>query len=193
MLDAFDVQLALVSTRIHRRRARALAHLQPLAATWQQTLSKGQESLELVYMPGSCLEGEEAEQPWRFSIERQLLAQRADEERLGTCRVGPHRDEVGLLLNGVVARRFASSGQQRTVVLALKLAELELVGQVFGEPPLLLLDDVLAELDPMRQMLLLKAVGETHQCLVSATHLQLFEGDWQKHSQVLRAELLNSI
>ncbi len=193
LLDAFDSQMALVSTRIHRRRSRALRHLEPLAATWQQRLSNSQEHLELSYLPGSLLEGEEEEESWRISIEQQLLAQRPHEEKLGRCKIGPHRDEIGLLLNGNLARRFASAGQQRTLVLSLKLAELELIGKLFGEPPILLLDDVLAELDPTRQLLLLDAVGDSHQCLVSATHLEAFEGDWQKHAQVVEAELLRAM
>ena len=82
------------------------------------------------------------------------------------------------------------SGQQRTVVLALKLAELELIDELYGEPPLLLLDDVLAELDPTRQLLLLEAVGEKHQCLITATHLSSFEGDWITNSQIIEANKL---
>jgi DNA replication and repair protein RecF len=73
-------------------------------------------------------------------------------------------------------------------VLALKLAELELVGQVVGKPPLLLLDDVLAELDPRRQQLLLEAVGQGHQCLVSATHLGVFSDGWRLAGQVVRMD-----
>ena len=185
LLDAFDVQMALVSTRIHRRRQRALQRLQPIAQRWQAYLSAGTEALELRYQPGSRLEEEEAEEPWRLSIEEQLRAQRSEEERLGSCRVGPHRDEVGLMLGGTPARRFGSAGQQRSLVLGLKLAELELVTQLFGEPPLLLLDDVLAELDPSRQRLLLDAVGNDHQCLVSATHLDGFDAGWRAQSQML--------
>ncbi len=190
LLDAFDVQMALVSTRIHRRRSRVLRHLQPFAAVWQERLSNKKENLQLSYLPGSFLEGDEEEESWRISIEQQLLSQRSDEEKLGRCKVGPHRDEVSFLLNGVDARRFGSAGQQRTLVLALKLSELELIGELYGESPILLLDDVLAELDPTRQLLLLDAVGETHQCLVSATHLDAFEGAWQRNSQVVDAELL---
>ncbi len=190
LLDAFDAQMALVSTRIHRRRSRALAHLQPLANKWQKRLSKGIEDLQLTYVPGSELNGEEAEEPWRLDIERQLFAQRSQEKRIGICKVGPHRDDVEFLLNGVGARRFGSAGQQRTLVLALKLAELDLIGGLFGESPLLLLDDVLAELDPARQLLLLEAAGERHQCLVSATHVEAFEGSWTRNAQILEAELL---
>jgi DNA replication and repair protein RecF len=102
--------------------------------------------------------------------------------------VGPQRDEIELQLAGQPARRYGSAGQQRTLVLSLKLAELELVGQVVGHPPLLLLDDVLAELDPVRQQLLLEAVGEGHQCLVSATHLEAFRGGWSRAAQVVRMQ-----
>jgi len=186
LLDAFDVQMAVIGTRLHRRRARALRRLEPLAAAWQQRLSGGREVLELQYQSGTHLEGEEAEGPWRDALQAQLAAQRSEEWRLGQCTVGPHRDEIGLLLGGQPARRYGSAGQQRTLVLALKMAELELVGAVVGEPPVLLLDDVLAELDPQRQQLLLEAVGEGHQCLVSATHLDAFDGGWQQNSQVIQ-------
>jgi DNA replication and repair protein RecF len=90
-----------------------------------------------------------------------------------------------MLLGDLPARRYGSAGQQRTLVLALKLAELELVTAVVGSPPLLLLDDVLAELDPRRQQLLLEAVGEGHQCLVSATHVEMFTHGWCKRAQVV--------
>lgn len=186
LLDAYDQQMALIGVRLHRRRARALARLAPLAAAWQERLSGGRERLELSYQPGSALEGEESEGPWRQALESQLLAQRQEELRLGHCAVGPHRDEVELQLAGQPARRYGSAGQQRTLVLALKLAELDLVRELCGSPPLLLLDDVLAELDPGRQQLLLEAVGEGHQCLVSATHLGAFSGGWRDHSQLIR-------
>ncbi len=188
LLDTFDVQMALVSTRIHRRRRRALQRIEPLASRWQEVLSKGREKFSMSYLPGSSLEGEEKEESWRLSIEKQLFSQRSDEERIGSCKIGPHRDEIFFLLDGVEARRFGSAGQQRTLVLSLKLAELELVGKLFGESPLLLLDDVLAELDPTRQLQLLEAVGDKHQCLVSATHLEAFEGTWRRKSQIVNAE-----
>ena len=188
LLDAFDSQMALISTRIHRRRKRLLKRLEPLANVWQRKLSKGSEDLVLNYLPGSLLEEKEDESLWKDSIERQLLDQRVNEVRLGMCKVGPHRDEVEFLLNGMQSRRYGSAGQQRTIVISLKLAELELIGQLYGEPPLLLLDDVLAELDPHRQLLLLDAVGNKHQCLISATHLDAFENDWNSDSQILKLE-----
>nr|WP_228008897.1 DNA replication/repair protein RecF [Cyanobium sp. LEGE 06113] len=188
LLDAFDQQMALVGTRLHRRRHRALRRLEPLASRWQQRLSGGRDALTISYRSGTKLEGEEAEEPWRAALAAQLVAQRSEELRLGQCGVGPHRDEVAFGLAGQPARRYGSAGQQRTLVLALKLAELELVHSVVGEPPLLLLDDVLAELDPNRQQWLLEAVGEGHQCLVSATHLGAFGAGWQRQSQIVQLQ-----
>lgn len=149
----------------------------------------GGEALELIYRSGTRLEPEASsddEELWKAALIEQLRLQRNEEERLGQCLVGPHRDEIELLLGGVAARRYGSAGQQRTLVLALKLAELDLVQAVVGEPPLLLLDDVFAELDPGRQTLLLEAVGNGHQCLVSATHLECFQGGWRRDAQVVR-------
>ena len=79
--------------------------------------------------------------------------------------------------------RELSRGQTQRLVLAKTLLH---------DPPLLLLDDVLAELDPQRQLALLEAVGDTHQCLVSATHLDAFEGEWRQRSQILNADHLRN-
>ena len=65
---------------------------------------------------------------------------------------------------------------------------LELIKMVYGKSPILLLDDVLAELDPKRQLLLLEAVGQKHQCLISATHLESFEGEWVRNSQLMELD-----
>jgi DNA replication and repair protein RecF len=188
LLDAFDLQMASIGTRLHRRRARALRRLEPLARQWQQQLGGGREQLEIGYRSGTGLAADDSEESWRALLSEQLLAQRAEEQRLGFCSAGPHRDEIDLLLAGDLARRYASAGQQRTLVLALKLAELELVAEVVGEPPLLLLDDVLAELDPSRQQQLLAAVGRDHQCLVSATHVEAFGAGWREASQLVHMQ-----
>jgi DNA replication and repair protein RecF len=73
-------------------------------------------------------------------------------------------------------------------VLALKLAELELLHQASGCAPILLLDDVLAELDPNRQQLLLEAIGENHHCLVSATHLNSCVEEWRHRAQLVTVQ-----
>jgi DNA replication and repair protein RecF len=89
----------------------------------------------------------------------------------GTTLVGPHRDEIAFFLNQQPVRQFGSHGQQRTLVLSLKLAELKLIEEIVGEPPVLLLDDVLAELDPKRQNHLFQGILDRFQTLITTTHL----------------------
>jgi DNA replication and repair protein RecF len=114
------------------------------------------------------------------------IQQRATAEmHQGTTLVGPHRDEIELIINDTPARQYGSQGQQRTLVLALKLAELQLIEEVIGEPPLLLLDDVLAELDPSRQNQLLDAIQDRFQTLITTTHLGSFDSQWLNSSQIL--------
>ncbi|MEM1308931.1 MAG: DNA replication and repair protein RecF, partial [Cyanobacteria bacterium P01_H01_bin.153] len=113
-------------------------------------------------------------------IQQRALAERHQH----TSLVGPHRDDIDFAINATPARQYGSQGQQRTLVLALKLAELELIETVVGEPPLLLLDDVLAELDLKRQNQLLEAIGDRFQTLITTTHLGAFDANWLKLSQV---------
>jgi DNA replication and repair protein RecF len=89
------------------------------------------------------------------------------------------------MINQTPARLYGSQGQQRTLVLALKLAELQLITEVVKEPPLLLLDDVLAELDLSRQNQLLEAIQDRFQTLITTTHLSSFDTQWLRSSQVL--------
>ena len=192
LLDAYDQQMANLGARLHRRRQRALLRLDPLARRWQRKLSGDQEILGLLYCPGADLppspDGDQGSQglvAWQGALRQQLTRQREVELQVGCCRVGPQRDEVALQLNGQAARRYGSAGQQRCIVLALKMAEAELVTQVSGEAPVLLLDDVLAELDPDRQLLLLEAIGQQQQCLLSTTHLDRFIGPWRCDAQCI--------
>lgn len=83
--------------------------------------------------------------------------------------VGPHRDDLNFQLNGKSARIYASQGQQRSIVLSLKLAELEVIYQEKGEYPLLLLDDVLSELDIFRREYLLEFIQPIRQALITMT------------------------
>ena len=103
----------------------------------------------------------------------------------GKCNFGPHRDDVEFLINNVSVRKYGSSGQQRTFILALKMAELDLLSKTLNVPPILILDDVLAELDITRQNLLLNAAGKYSQCFISATHLDKFNKSFLNSSQII--------
>ena len=103
----------------------------------------------------------------------------------GKCNFGPHRDDIEFLINNISVRKYGSSGQQRTFILALKMAELDLLTKTLNVPPILILDDVLAELDITRQNLLLNSVGKDSQCLISATHLDKFNKSFTGSSQMI--------
>ncbi|MDX2100383.1 MAG: DNA replication/repair protein RecF [Leptolyngbyaceae cyanobacterium bins.59] len=207
-LALWDSQLVTAGTRVIRRRTRALARLVPLAASWHRVISGSTENLEIRYVPNVRPEGlpildqvenssdsqpgkpdlrdrpdrpEQIQQAFWEKIRRRA----AIEQYQGTTLVGPHRDDVEFLINQTPARQYGSQGQQRTLVLALKLAELKLIEEIVGEPPLLLLDDVLAELDLHRQNQLLDTIQDRFQTLITTTHLGSFDAQWLKSSQIL--------
>ncbi|MBW4626014.1 MAG: DNA replication/repair protein RecF [Brasilonema octagenarum HA4186-MV1] len=183
-LDIWNAQLATTGTRVIRRRDRAIQRLAPIASAWHASISGGTEILQLKYSPNVSLDQNNPEQVQQAFLEK--IEQRAWQElHQGTTLVGPHRDEIELTINQTPCRQYGSQGQQRTLVLALKLAELELIEQVVGEPPLLLLDDVLAELDPSRQNQLLDAIQDRFQTLITTTHLGSFDSQWLNSSQIL--------
>lgn len=186
----WNAQLAAAGTQVMRRRARALSRLTPLASQWHHAISGGQETLEIYYTPNVKSDNAAEEPP--ETIQKQFLYQLEEkaiaEKFQGTTLIGPHRDEVTFAIDRMPVRQFGSQGQQRTLVLSLKLAELQLIEEVVGEPPLLLLDDVLAELDPNRQHQLLEAIQERFQTLVTATHLEAFDAHWLQTSQILNID-----
>jgi len=130
-------------------------------------------------------EEEEEEEVISKKIAEQLLNQRSIEALTGKCNFGPHRDDIEFLINNISVRKYGSSGQQRTFILALKMAELDLLSKTLNVPPILILDDVLAELDITRQNLLLNSVGKDSQCFISATHLDKFNQSFLGSSQMI--------
>lgn len=180
----WNAQLATTGTRLIRRRARVLDRLSPFAQAWHAAISDRQEVLEIRYVPNVPLAQDDPMTIQQAFLDR--FQQRAIAEQMqGTTLVGPHRDEIEFTINQTPARQYGSQGQQRTLVLALKLAELKLIEAVIREPPLLLLDDVLAELDLHRQNKLLETIQDRFQTLITTTHLGAFDADWLRSSQIL--------
>lgn len=186
-LALWDAQLATLGTRVMRRRSRGLTRLMPRALAWHSAISGATEQLRLTYAPNVPMLGDDPatlQTAFLDKIQQRTVA----EVHQQTTLVGPHRDDIDFSINDTPARQYGSQGQQRTLVLALKLAELELIEAVVGEPPLLLLDDVLAELDLNRQNQLLTAVGNRFQTLITTTHLGMFDADWLTASQILTVD-----
>ena len=187
LLALWDAQLATTGSRVTRRRARVVQRLAPLASVWHSSISGKTEELEVKYAPNINLEEDDPEKVQQAFLDK-IQQRRVPEQHHGTTLVGPHRDEVEFTINQTPAKAYGSQGQQRTLVLALKLAELKLIEEVVGEPPLLLLDDVLAELDLLRQNQLLDAIQERFQTLITTTHLGSFDAQWLKSSQIFSVE-----
>ncbi len=99
--------------------------------------------------------------------------------------IGPHRDDCIFSLDDNQSKNFASQGEKRSITLALKLAELELLKQQHGEYPILLLDDVLAELDEDRQDYLLESIKEGTQVIITTTHLGKHLEKWSQNAQIV--------
>ena len=186
VIESFDIQMSLISTRIFRRRRRALSKIKPYVEYWHNHLSKSKEQIGINYLSGlENMNQEEEEEVISKKIVEQLQKQRSIEAVTGKCNFGPHRDDIEFLINNISIRKYGSSGQQRTFILALKMAELDLLRNMINLPPLLILDDVLAELDITRQNLLLNSVGKDSQCFISATHLDKFNQSFLSSSQII--------
>ena len=125
-------------------------------------------ALGVEYLSNAPLTGSESP---RDALERRLAETAEKEVWNGTTVIGPHRDDIAFVMSGRDLSSFASRGQQRTAILALKLAELDLVTAHDARPPLLLLDDVFSELDPARRAHLVRRISELPQAFVTTTTL----------------------
>jgi DNA replication and repair protein RecF len=170
-LNSFTNELARHGAWLALARSRLLTTLAPLAEASLHDLSGEREHIALRYtaahtdaMPGDL---DQAEQ----SLLETLHARAAEEVARGMTLAGPHRDDIAIDLDGRVARGTASQGQQRSIVLACKLAEVRYLQDTAGVAPVILLDDVLSELDPgrRRRLLALLAGDGRHQVLVTTT------------------------
>ncbi len=175
-LPVWDEQLAAYAARIVVKRREFLKKLSPLAEAAHSYLTDGREKLTV---GGEHRGGDEAEV--RMRLLEELAAARERDLRLGFTSVGPHRDDVRILIDGQDARGYASQGQARTAALSLKLAEVEIFGELAGEKPILILDDVMSELDLPRRKKLVERIHGL-QCILTCTHAErvLYGADCKK-------------
>ena len=168
-IAAFDEPLVAHGNTLTAARTRLLADLQPLAQAAHHAISGARETLRIEYQPGAGAD-----------FTSLLAHSHSEDSRLRQTSVGPHRDDVRFFLNDISAD-FASEGQQRTLVLALKLGAAKLLAEHFATPPLLLLDDIFGELDPARRNALLAALPADSQKLITTTHLDWMPPDATAH------------
>ena len=216
LLEPWDSELVTSGAYLMAERGRLLAALNARLPELYRALSGGSGRLEAVYrasldavrpsgaVPASGIAVSRVAEPptpiWSANsvgatpaglaerFQACLLSGREREVAQGVSLVGPHRDDLDFLVDGVPQGVYGSRGQQRLSVLALKLAEVEFMHAETGESPLLLLDDVLSELDPARQRFVLDTLGSAAQTLLTTTDLGGLDPGFLARARVYRVE-----
>ena len=213
-LAFWDEALVKAGSYLVLRRLQAITRLDELVAEVHPELTGGLERLRLIYLPRVQLDrpaddSAPQQMPLRFDpqlaqaltppdvdleavrrrFRQQLIEQQSQDLARGVTTVGPHRDDVRFLVDGVDMTVFGSRGQQRTAALSLKLAEVALMTEAIGEPPVLLLDDVMSELDEQRRRYVTGAVGgEKFQVIITATDLADFPASFLEQGTLWHVE-----
>lgn len=192
LLDVWNEQLAVSGSNIIYIRLNFLKEIQKIAEEKHSKIS-AQENLAIKYLckifdeeqgflPDNIPQAEEILEKFNSK----LLEKRQEEIIRAQSVVGPHRDDIEFYINGINSVKFASQGQQRTIVLALKLSELEIIQSKTGDSAILLLDDVLAELDDIRQNYLLNAIGENIQTIITSVDTLHFKDEYLKNVKIYK-------
>jgi DNA replication and repair protein RecF len=167
LLDVLDKQFAHVAAKIWKKRFGFIKKLVPLAKRVHHNITQGKEELAIQYVPTIKIHPEMDFKQIEDYLMIDLNRVRTQEISRGITLLGPHRDDLRFFVDQHDLHSFGSQGQQRTAVLSLKLAELELLQQEMGFYPVLLLDDVLSELDDVRKLHLLESVRGRAQTFVT--------------------------
>ncbi len=185
LLDAWDASVALGGATLLQSRLRLFARLRDQMIPIYRQISQGEE-LTSNY---ECSLGEGCEELSRDQLAdrfaERMTQLRADELRRQQTLVGPQRDDITFAINGRDARAYGSQGQQRSIVLAWKMAEVALAEEVLGEKPLLLLDDVMSELDGSRREAATRFVQGGMQTVVTTTNLGYFPDELLESATVV--------
>jgi DNA replication and repair protein RecF len=184
MLDVWSEQLAAHGIKIMQKRQHFIQKLERWSRTIHEGITGGRERLDIAYAPSVSAADFDNESTVFEQFMVKLTEMKDQELRRGTTLVGPHRDDLVFFINGKEAQVFGSQGQQRTVALSLKLAEIECICQEVGEYPVLLLDDVLSELDRHRQTQLIRTFQDKVQTFVTATDIGTVDLNQLKDAQV---------
>lgn len=171
MLETWDEQLAVSAAVIVEKRQSAIKKLAMLANLMHRKITNSRENLTISYLQSGIIEPVDNLKDWYL---QQMTANRSVDIARGSTSVGPHRDDLIFEVNGINLRNFGSQGQQRTGVLAVKLAEIEFIKSETGEYPVLLLDDVMSELDASRREQLLSFIKDRIQTFITATEPKYF-------------------
>ena len=183
MIDVFNTQLANSSANIMYLRMKFLSEIKKIAHQKHLSISvdedldiKYENTIDVDFLNVSDLS---------ILVYDKLNELKTEEIKKGQCLIGPHRDDVAFFINNLDAKRYASQGQQRTIVLALKLSELDIIQEKINEMPILLLDDVLAELDNLRQNYLLDTIKDGVQTIITSVDTLAFDDNFLKDVEIV--------
>lgn len=165
VLDIYDIKLSHEADYIRKQRLNYIKLLNTYGQPIHHEISSQKENIEFEYQCTFAMDK---------SLKEDLFTRRAMDLDRGTTTIGVHRDDFSIKINGMNAKDFGSQGQQRTVVLTLKFASLEIIQKINGEYPILLLDDVLSELDLSRKKFILKSI-ENIQTVITCTGVENIE------------------
>jgi DNA replication and repair protein RecF len=204
-LRTWDELLAERGAVIIQARIGAVQEMERLAARLHHRLTHSQEILRVIYQPAfdplpqpsgqfalpiqtSVQRGGLSKEQIRLGFLQRLETLRGEEIQRGVTTIGPHRDELRFLSNGVDLGDFGSRGQVRTALMSLKLAEMSWLKERTGHWPVLLLDEILAELDVQRRADLLETLGDCEQAVLTTTDLGLFAGEFVTNTTIRRVK-----
>lgn len=190
MIGIWDEQLAQVGTKIMKYRLNFLKELKITAKDIHKEISHGLEELDIIYQSNFLPKNLEDEHLYdkMYSGILVLLKERLTLDlKRGYTSVGPHRDDLNFLINGIESKKFASQGQVRTIALSLKLSEISIIKNSLDESPILILDDVLSELDPIRQNQLIKYISDL-QTFITTTEINSLMKERIKDAKMIHVE-----
>ena len=191
-LETLTSQLAKVAIYITKERVSFVQDISKLTYKNMMNISNGQESLTIKYK-SSVLESlniaDVTEEGFtEENLTKVMMKKFFDDIMRGSTKIGPHQDDLEFYINDLDAKMYASQGQQRSIVLSLKLAEINYLKSKTGTYPVLLLDDVLSELDKNRQLKLLDAINENVQTFITTPSISDIKEDLLKKAKVFKIE-----
>ena len=191
-LETLTSQLAKVAIYITKERVSFVQDISELTYKNMMNISNGQESLKIRYK-SSVLESLNIaditdEGFTEENLTKVMMKKFFDDIMRGSTKIGPHQDDLEFYINDLDAKMYASQGQQRSIVLSLKLAEINYLKSKTGTYPVLLLDDVLSELDKNRQLKLVDAINENVQTFITTPSISDIKEDLLKKAKVFKIE-----
>ena len=190
LIESINDTLVVCASQLYCYRVSLFRRMVPLVERYYADISQSGERFGATYIPSWADEPLDDGEVVRDQVKSVLTAKLHElmqEERMRhRSIIGPHVDKMTFSLDARDASQFASQGQQRSIVLAWKLAEVEMVRQTLGTAPVLLLDDVMSELDESRREKLVAFVNDDIQTFITATDLAVFNQDLLQRAQVVR-------